>query len=357
MDRYTVDTQSVPRLSGLAEGEGGFVEGCIGETNQSWVELYEGLEAAIRLRHYSQRTFEAYRYWVRKYQAFTRSIAPANLDTALVKAFLSHLAVERDVSASSQNQAFNALLFFYRHVLGREFGKIDGIPRAKRRRYIPTVLSREQIDSVIGKLDEPYDLVVQLLYGCGLRLFECLKLRVQDLDFTMGLVIIHDGKGQKDRAVPLPKSLESALQAQIEEVAERLETDMELGFAGVFLPGSLEAKYRGAGKELRWQWLFPAKILSKVEETGELRLYHLHESHVQRALKRATKQARIAKKVSAHTFRHSFASHLLAAGCDIRTIQELLGHSDVRTTMIYTHTIPPQAKKEACSPLDLGENC
>jgi integron integrase len=269
-----------------------------------------------------------------------------------VKGFLSFLAVERHVAASSQNQAFNAVLFVFRHVLEKEFGKVAGVVRAKRRRYIPAVLSREEVDRVLGHLEYPYAVVAKLLYGCGLRLFEGLKLRVQGVNFAMKVVTVHEGKGQKDRTVPLPQVLVPELKAQLDWVRQGHQQDVAAGYAGTFLPGALAAKYKGAAKEWAWQWVFPAKTLTLVPATQEYRRYHLHETHVQKAIKQAVARSQIAKRASAQTVRHSFASHLLQANYDIRTIQELLGHSDVRTTMIYTHTIQSRTVKEAKSPLD-----
>jgi len=256
------------------------------------------------------------------------------------------------VAATTQNQAFNALLFFYRHVLRKEFGKVDGVVRAKRKPYIPVVLSREEINAVLKRLAPPYDLVVKLLYGCGLRLFECLGLRVHCMNFDAGILTVHDGKGQKDRTVPLPQTILPELRAHLESLKDLHQWDLNRGYAGVFLVNALEQKYKNAAREFIWQWFFPAKQLSKENTTGEYRRYHLHETHVQKAIKQAVSAARICKRASAHTFRHSFASHLLQGNYDIRTIQELLGHSDVRTTMIYTHTVKSVTLKEAQSPLD-----
>jgi len=208
------------------------------------------------------------------------------------------------------------------------------------------------VDRVIERLDYPYDLVAKLLYGCGLRLFECLKLRVQDLNFDMKVLTVHDGKGQKDRTAPLPHVLLPELKTQLERVIQLHQEDLACGYAGAFLPTALAIKYKQASRELVWQWLFPAKKLTRVPATQEYWRYHLHETYVQKAIKQAVQQAHIPKRASAHTFRHSFASHLLQANYDIRTIQELLGHSDVRTTMIYTHTVQSVTLKEAKSPLD-----
>jgi integron integrase len=270
-----------------------------------------------------------------------------------VKRFLTDLAVRHSVAGSTQNQAFNALLFFYRHVLRKEFGKLDGVVRAKRRPYVPVVLSRREVDAVLAKVMPPYQLVAQLLYGCGLRLTECLELRVQCFNLDAGLLTIHDGKGQKDRTVPLPQAIIPEIRAQLEAVKETLRRDLEAGFAGTFLPGQLEKKFQSAAKSFIWQWFFPAATLTKVGGNGERRRYHLHDSHVQMAVKRAAEIAGITKRVSPHTFRHSYASHLLMAGYDLPTIQRLLGHGDVKTTMIYVQTVPMMTTKEAKSPLDL----
>jgi integron integrase len=318
----------------------------------SWDAAYRQLSNEIKFRHYSPKTLKSYSTWVRKIQYFSKSKDPELLSTTDVKDFLTFLAVKQKVSASSQNQAFNALLFFFRHILNREFGKIDGVVRAKRKRYIPVVLSREEIDAIVGNLKYPYDLVVKLLYGCGLRLFECLNLRIQNFNFDACILTVHDGKGKKDRTVPLPETIIPELKTHLESVMDLYQNDLTSGYAGAFLFGLLEKKYKNAAKELIWQWFFPAKTLTFVPETSEYRRYHLHERHVQKAIKRAVRKAKICKRATAHTFRHSFASHLLQANYDIRTIQELLGHSDVRTTMIYTHTVKSVTIKEVKSPLD-----
>ena len=322
------------------------------KTGADWTSIYSDLGNEIKLRHYSPKTLAAYRGWARQLQGFTRSKDPKNLSQRDVKDFLTHLAVERKVSASSQNQAFNALLFLFRHVLKKNFDDLKDVPRAKRKPYIPVVLSRAEVDAVIGRLRYPYGLIAKLLYGCGLRLSECVNLRVQDINFDAGIVTVHDGKGKKDRTVPLPQTILPELKKHLNFVIELHQKDLKSGYDGAFLPGSLEKKYKNGPKELVWQWFFPAKILTHVPETGETRRYHLHHTHVQKAIKGAVGRAKIPKRASCHTFRHSFASHLLQANYDIRTIQELLGHSDVRTTMIYTHTIRSQTIKDAKSPLD-----
>ncbi len=316
----------------------------------SWKSEYARLGDEIHVRHYSPKTLKTYQGWVRQFQTFTKSKSPESLSTKDVKDFLTFLAVDRKVAATTQNQAFNALLFFYRHALGREFGKVEGVVRAKRKPYIPVVLSRREIDAVLKHLTPPYDLVVKLLYGCGLRLFECLNLRLQCMNLDEGVLTVHDGKGQKDRTVPLPQAILPELRAHLDSLKDLHQWDLNQKYAGVFLVNALERKYKNAARNFVWQWFFPAKKLTLEPKTGEYRRYHLHETHVQKAIKQAVNETRITKRVSAHTFRHSFASHLLQANFDIRTIQELLGHSDVRTTMIYTHTVKSQTKKDATSP-------
>ena len=261
------------------------------------------------------------------------------------------MAVKRRVAASTQNQAFNALLFLFRHVLKKDFGDLSDVPRAKRSRYIPVVLSRQEIDIILSHLEYPFDTVVSLLYGCGLRLFECLSLRVQNFNFADGILTVH-GKGDKDRTVPLPRKLIPKLKAQLEVVRELHDKDLAAGYAGVFLPDSLEKKYPAAAKDFIWQWFFPQTGLTLIPGTKEYRRYHLHESKAQGALKKAARMAKLTKRVKSHTFRHSFATHLLQANYDIRTIQTMLGHADVRTTMIYTHCVPSKTAKEAKSPMD-----
>jgi integron integrase len=320
------------------------------ETGQSWQNEFQKLADEINVRHYSPKTLKSYRLWVQKFQTYTRSKSPSLLNVDDVKGFLTHLAVEKKVSASSQNLAFNSLLFFFRHVLGKEFGKIDGVVRAKRRPYIPVVLSKEEVNTVISVMKPPYDLVVKMLYGCGLRLSECLNLRVNNFNFDAGIVTIHDGKGKKDRTVPIPEVLYDELKGQIDKVHKLHQQDLSDDYDGVFMFDRIEKKYKNAGKEFIWQWFFPAKTLTQVAGSDEIKRYHLHESHVQKAIKRAVNKAKLTKRATAHTFRHSYASHLLQANYDIRTIQSLLGHSDVRTTMMYTHTIKSKTLKEKKSP-------
>lgn len=321
-----------------------------------WDQALSNLSKEIKVRHYSPKTLKSYTLWAEKLRYFTRQKHPEKLDAEDIKKFLTFLAVERKVSASSQNQAFNALLFFFRHVLHKEFGKLEGVVRAKRKPYIPVVLSREEVFKVIKNLRYPYDLVVKLLYGCGLRLSECMKLRVQDFNFDAMILTVHDGKGKKDRTVPIPEKLEHELREHVNLVIEKHEKDLDSGYAGVFLPSAVERKYPGAAKELSWQWFFPSKELTLVPDSKELRRYHLHETHVQKAIKIGVRKSKLIKRASAHTFRHSFASHLLAANVDLRTIQELLGHSNIHTTMIYTHTVQSTTIREKKSPLDFDDS-
>ncbi len=320
---------------------------------KQWADVYKKISNEIRVRHYSPKTLKAYSAWTRKFQQYIKNKLPESLEVEDVKEFLTYLAVEQKVSASSQNQAFNALLFFFRHALGREFGKVDGVVRAKRKPYIPVVLTRQEIDSILDKLRYPYDLVVKLLYGCGLRLTECMNIRMNSFNLDDRILTIHDGKGKKDRSLPLPEAVMPDIRKQFDVVRRIHRRDLEEDIAGVFMFGAIEKKYRSAGQEFQWQWFFPAKELTWVPDRGEYRRAHLHVTHVQKAIRSAVKRLQLSKRATAHTFRHSFASHLLQANYDIRTIQQMLGHSDLRTTMIYTHTVKSRTVKETKSPLDL----
>lgn len=319
-----------------------------------WDAVMEKLAGEIKVRHYSRKTLQTYAQWSRRFQRFLKNKSPQDLSTADVKEYLTYLAVKCKVAASTQNQAFNSLLFLFRHALKREFGILNGVPRAKKSLYIPMVLSRPEIDAILKQLLYPYNLVVNVLFGCGLRLFECLQIRVGDFNFDAGMLLAH-GKGKKDRTVPIPESILSDLKAQIEAVGRLHDKDLEAGYDGVFMEEDIEKKYPKAPKEFAYQWFFPQRSLTKMEETGQMRRYHLHESELQKALYWAVRRAKIPKKVTAHTFRHSFATHLLQANYNIRTIQTLLGHASLKTTMIYTHCVPVRTVKEPRSPLDLEE--
>jgi len=322
--------------------------------NAGWSAVFSDLNNSIRLRNYSKKTFRTYAGWIDRFAAFIKHKSPEDICIEDVKHFLTDLAVKRNVAATTQNQAFNALLFLFRHVLGRpdDFDVKSGVVRAKSKKYIPVVLSREEIDQIIKKLRQPYSLIVKLLYGCGLRLFEALNLRIQCLDFSENIVTIHDGKGQKDRTLPLPLIVLPELHAHIEKLKILHQSDLEANYLGVFMPNSIGRKYPGQARDFSWQWLFPAKALTLVPDEGAYRRYHLHETHVQKAIRSAVQRCQLTKRATAHTFRHSFASHLLQANYDIRTIQKMLGHTDVRTTMIYTNTVRSRTVQEQKSPLD-----
>lgn len=324
----------------------------LGATKLLWQKCRAQLADEIEVRHYSKRTLKTYSAWVSKFQSYIKNKEPNSLAKDDIRMYLTYLATKCKIAPSTQNQALSSLLFFFRNVLKKEIGYIEDIPWAKRKPYIPVVLSRLEIDAIIDNLAYPTELVVYLLYGCGLRLGECLNLRVQNFNFDMMILTIHDGKGKKDRTVPLPEKILQQLKEHLERVKKLHTKDLKAGYNGAFIMNALEKKYKNVSKELVWQWFFPAKQLTHVPKTNEYRRYHLHETHVQKAIKKAVRTAQITKRASAHTFRHSFASHLLQANYDIRTIQELLGHSDIKTTMIYTHTIKSQTKKEAKSPLD-----
>jgi integron integrase len=350
--RAAAGTSSAPKPAAQRPrywSEAGYTEK---SDSPEWDAVIADLAAEIKTRHYSRSTLKTYALWTRKFQGFLRNKDPKTLAPSDVKAYLTYLAVQCHVSASTQNQAFNSLLFLFRHILKKDFGDHKDIPRAKKSTYIPVVLSRPEIDAVMKHLSHPYDLVVKLLYGCGLRLFECLKLRVQNFNLDAGVLTIHDGKGKKGRTVPIPRTILVELKAQLERVIKLHEADYAAGFTGAFMDDLLEKKYPKAAKELIWQWFFPQQSLTVIPDTSECRRYHLHKTRVQEVLYEAVRRTKLTKRVTSHTFRHSFATHLLQANYDIRTIQTLLGHADVRTTMIYTHCVPSKTIKEVASPLD-----
>lgn len=314
--------------------------------------LLDRVRAEIRTRHYSRRTEEAYVAWTKRFILFHHKRHPAAMGGDEVNAFLSHLAVDANVSASTQAQALSALVFLYRHVLDDPLPWIDDIVRASRPRKLPVVLSREEVGSVLGAMKGTACLVASLLYGGGLRLLEALRLRIKDVDFAARLLIVREGKGAKDRRTMLPDSLQQRLRAQIELVRRIHRKDVEAGRGEVWLPDALARKYVNAGRELGWQYLFPASRPAIDPRSGVERRHHLDESAVQRAVKDAVRETGINKHAGCHTLRHSFATHLLEDGYDIRTIQELLGHADVKTTMIYTHVLQATGGRAVRSPLD-----
>ncbi|TXH38622.1 MAG: integron integrase [Burkholderiaceae bacterium] len=309
------------------------------------------LRAVIRARHYSLRTEHAYVDWVRRYLAFHSSGVPAQLGVKHVTGFLSHLANDRLVSPSTQNQARAAILFFYEHVLGNGLPWLDEVVQAKSTRRLPVVLTPGEVKLLLRELSGIHHLLGQLLYGTGMRVMEALRLRIKDVEFVRREITVREGKGAKDRVTVLPESLMASLQQQREWVMQLHTQDLTDGYGAVYMPHALAIKYPSAAKSLTWQWMFPSPQVSVDPRTGEMRRHHLQVTALQRAVATAAQRAAIGKPCSPHTLRHSFATHMLQAGYDIRTVQELLGHSDVRPTMIYTHVMN-KGGRGVCSPLD-----
>jgi integron integrase len=301
--------------------------------------LLDQVRAAIRVRHYSSRTEDAYVSWVRRFILFHRKRHPAEMGDGEVLGFLSDLAVNGRVGASTQNQALGALLFLYRYVIRKPLENLDGMVRAQVPDRLPVVLSRSEVRTVLAGLQGTAWLAAALLYGAGLRLSECLELRVKDLDFDRRQITVRRGKGAKDRAVPLPGVTVTPLTMHLRQVREIFERDRQAGVGGVALPEGLARKYPNAPREWPWQFVFPAARLCRDPKWGGPTRFHLHETAIQREVAAAVRRAGLGKRVTCHTFRHSFATHLLEDGYDIRTVQELLGHRDVSTTMIYTHVL------------------
>jgi integron integrase len=302
-------------------------------------KLLDRVREAARVRHLSLRTEKAYVHWIRRYILFHRKRHPAEMGEVEINAFLTHLAVKGQVSASTQTQALCAVLFLYRNVLHREVGELTGLVRAKRRRKLPVVLTREEVKSVFSHLQGTDHLFLALLYGTGMRLTEGLRLRVKDVDFSCDQILIRDGKGAKDRVTMLPASLKPLLVEHLKAVKKLHEKDLQAGFGQAYLPYALAKKYPQADREWGWQWVFPAPDFSSDPRSGIRRRHHLHDRGLQQAFRDAVRKARLAKPATCHTLRHSFATHLLLSGYDIRTVQELLGHASLRTTMIYTHVL------------------
>jgi integron integrase len=316
-------------------------------------KLMDVAREKMRTRHMAYRTEQAYLQWVRRYIAYHNRRHPRDLGGAEVEAFLTHLAVDRKVSASTQSQALQALLFLYRVVLGVELPWLDNVTRARRPRRLPVVLSRAEVGAILGRLDGTHWLVASLLYGSGLRVLEALRLRVKDVLIERLELVVRDAKGGKDRVTVLPGILEAPVRKHLQELRAWFEKERVRGAPGVSLPFALAGKYRGASTSWGWQYLFPAPSLCRDPYGGGMIRHHLHEQAIQRAVKEAVRGAGIVQPATCHTFRHCFATHLLEDGYDIRTVQELLGHSDVKTTMIYTHVIKKGAKGVK-SPLDRG---
>jgi integron integrase len=320
--------------------------------SQQSPKLLDRMRAEIRLRHYSIRTEEAYVGWARRFILFHGKRHPGEMGAGEVRDFLSHMSSERNVSASTQNQAKSALLFLYKDVLGIELPWLDEVISAKAAKRLPVVLTQTEVRRLLGGTSGTMGLIVALLYGTGMRLMEGLRLRVKDVEFTRREIIVREGKGNKDRVTVLPENLILPLQKHLEKVKALHERDLEAGFGEVYLPDALAIKYPNAARSWGWQYVFPSSVRSPDPRTGVERRHHVHDTSVQRAVREAAKLASIAKPVTPHVLRHSFATHLLQAGYDIRTVQELLGHKDVSTTMIYTHVLN-KGGRGVVSPLDV----
>jgi integron integrase len=302
-------------------------------------KLLDRVRWHLRVKHYSIRTEELYVQWIRRFILFHQKRHPTEMGEEEIAAFLSHLAIHGRVAASTQNQAFSALLFLYQQVLDRKLDYLAGVERVKRPPKLPVVLTKKEAHAVIAHLSSAYRLMAELLYGSGLRLLECLRLRVKDIDFGYDQITVRDGKGLRERITLLPARLKRPLQEHLQRVREIHRRDLARGAGAVSLPFALKRKYPNAACDWRWQWVFPAAKPSVDPRSGETRRHHVHEKNLQNAVKHAIYAAGVPKAASCHTFRHSFATHLLEAGYDIRTVQELLGHRDVSTTMIYTHVL------------------
>ena len=315
--------------------------------------LMDQIRDAVRSRHYSIRTEQSYAHWIKRFILFHGKRHPAEMGEVEITAFLTDLAVEKHVAASTQNQALSAILFLYKQVLGRDLPWMGDIVRAKRPEHVPVVLSQAETRSLLDALRGRNRLIGWLIYGTGMRLREALQLRVQDIDFEYAQITVRSGKGGKDRVTVLPKKLVAPLQRHLERVRSQHERDLKNGFGTVWLPHALARKYRSAEREWKWQYVFPSANIATDPVSGVRRRHHVDDGNLSRGLKQAARLAGLHKRVSAHTLRHSFATHLLENGYDIRTVQELLGHSDVKTTMIYTHVLN-RGGKAVLSPLDRG---
>ena len=313
--------------------------------------LLDLMRDELRARHYSARTERAYCLWVKRYVKFHGLRHPADMGAPEINAFLTHLAVDKQVSASTQNQALSGLLFLYRYVYGFDIGDVGDVVRARKSQHLPVVFTREEVRAVLAEMDGESWLMASLLYGSGLRLTECLRLRVQDLEFGRGEVAVRDGKGNKDRVTMLPESLQAPLREQFERARQVHKKDLKDGWGRTILPDALCRKYPNAPQEWVWQWVFPQQNRWRDPKTGQQGRHHIHPTVLQRAVKEAVRRSGVAKRAGCHTFRHSFATHLLETGYDIRTIQELLGHKSVNTTMIYTHVLN-KGGQGVRSPLD-----
>ncbi|MEW6078855.1 MAG: integron integrase [Thermodesulfobacteriota bacterium] len=322
-----------------------------GNSNQQWKIATEEMRNMIRLKQLSLNTEKTYFSWLRQFYRFLNGASPYALDDTHITNFLTHLAVDRNIAASTQNQAFNALLFFYRHVLEKEVSRLGDVVRSKKRRWLPVVLTRPEVGRVFDQMSGGNRLMAQLIYGGGLRLRECVKLRVKDVDFERGVLVIKFGKGGKDRETLLPEFIKEELKRHLENIRPLYDLDRKNNTPGVEMPSALDRKYPNAGQEWIWQWVFPSQALSTDPRSKIIRRHHVHPTNLQKHIKTAALKAGITKRITTHTLRHSFATHLLEDGYDIRTIQELLGHSSIKTTMIYTH-VAQKNRLGVRSPLD-----
>ncbi len=313
--------------------------------------LIDQTRNVLRLFHYSIRTEETYIQWIKRFIYFHNKRHPKDMGEKEVRSFLTYLAVSKHVSASTQNQALSAILFLYRRVLDLKLDWIDDVVRAKRPKRLPVVLSRDEVRRILSSMSGTNALVAKLLYGTGMRLMEALRLRVQDIDFSQNQIVVRSGKGNKDRLTTLPETLIEELKHQLKKIRDMHTNDLAEGYGRVYLPFALDRKYPGAGIEFGWQYCFPSNKRSTNPRTGVIARHHLYENNIGRAIKAAARKVGVDKRVSSHTLRHSFATHLLDSGYDIRTVQELLGHKDVSTTMIYTHVLN-KGGRGVKSPLD-----
>ena len=313
--------------------------------------LLDQVRAAIRVRHYSRRTEDTYVHWIRRFILFHAKRHPQEMGEREVTAFLTYLAVDKNVAASTQNQALAAILFLYQKVLEMKLDWLEDVVRARRLKRLPVVLSRDEVTRLLNALQGMPQLIARLMYGTGMRLLEALRLRVKDIDFSRCQVIVRAGKGDKDRYTVLPQALIEPLQAHLQKVQALHQADLAQGFGSVQLPFALARKYPNADREWGWQYVFPSGKFSTARGDSVLRRHHLDEKNLQRNIRQAVERCRFGKPVSSHTLRHCFATHLLESGYDIRTIQELLGHKDVSTTMIYTHVLN-KGGRGVVSPLD-----